>query len=296
MDIAYATQKQFERACLELLKDVSSLTKSKNLCLAGGSALNCVMNSVLLQSEYVENIFVPPVAGDSGASLGAALVVANKLGFTFDKLKTPFLGPEFANEDIKKDLDMLKLEYKFMEEELLLNYVATKILQGKIVGWFQGAHEFGPRALGNRSILANPQGPTMKDKINKVIKFRETFRPFAPSVTFEDAGKYFANIVPTPYMALTFDVKTNKLPAITHVDNTARVQTVTKEDNEIFYKLLKKLEEKTGIPVVLNTSLNIMGQPIACSPKDALTVYTATGMDIMVLGNYILEKNIEILK
>jgi|MDTC01.1.fsa_nt_gb carbamoyltransferase len=290
MNIAKSAQKQFEKACLELLKDLSSMVKSKNLCISGGSALNCVMNSVLLQSEYVDNIYVPPVAGDSGASLGSALFVANNLGFKFGKLKTSFLGPEYSNEEIKKDLDVLKLKYEYMDEEQLLDYISNKILEGKIIGWTQGRLEYGARALGNRSILANPQDSDMKDKINKLIKFRETFRPFAPSVTLETAGNYFKDAAPSPYMTLTFDVKTDKLPAITHVDNTARVQTVSKDDNELYYKLLKKLEEKSGIAVVLNTSLNIMGQPIVCSPKDALTVYGATGMDIMVLGNYVLSK------
>ena len=248
------------------------------------------MNSVLLQSEYIEKIFVSPVVGDSGASLGAALFVANKLGFKFGKFKTPFLGPEYSNEEIKKDLDMLKFKYQYMNKEQLLDYISNKILEGKIIGWFQGRLEFGARALGNRSILANPQDFTMKDKINKFIKFRETFRPFAPSVTLESAANYFVDVAPSPYMTFVFDVKTKKLPAITHVDNTARVHTVSREDNGLYYKLLKKLEEKSGMAVVLNTSLNIMGQPIACSPKDALAVYGATGLDMMVLGNYVLSK------
>lgn len=290
-DIAYAAQRQFEAACLAVLRDLSRLVPSRNLCLTGGSSLNCVMNSVLLQSEYVDNIFVPPAAGDNGTSLGSALAVANELGFKFSGLKTPFLGPEFTNEEIKKDLDILKLSYVYMEEAELLDYVASKIIDGKIVGWFQGRLEFGARALGNRSILANPQDPSMKDKLNKLIKFRETFRPFAPSVALEDADKYFFNLAPSPYMTLTFDVRVDNLPAITHVDKTARVQTVTKEDNELYYKLIKTIGEKTGVAIILNTSLNVMGQPIACTPKDALTVFGSTGMDIIVLGNYIISKH-----
>jgi carbamoyltransferase len=171
-----------------------------------------------------------------------------------------------------------------------LEYIATEITSGKIIGWFQGRAEFGARALGNRSILADPQDPGMQDKINKCIKFRESFRPFAPSVTLEDAHKYFKNPSPTPYMNLTFAVTTDKLPAITHVDGTARVQTVAREENPLYYKLIKKVGEKSGIPVVLNTSLNIMEQPMVCAPREALTVFGATGMDILVLNNYVLAK------
>lgn len=289
-NIAYAAQKQFEKACLSLLKDISSMVDSKNVCLAGGSALNAVMNSVLLQSEYADHVYVTPVAGDSGASLGAALVVANGLGFSFTKLQTPFLGPEFTNDEIKNTLDVLQLQYRYIGDEELFEYVAKNILKDKIVGWFQGRLEFGARALGNRSILANPASPIMRDTINKKIKFRESFRPFAPSVIEEKAYEYFENAAPSPYMTFTFDVKTEKLPAVTHVDGSARVHTVSKEQNPRYYALLKKLEEKSGIPIVLNTSLNIMDQPIVCAPRDAVTVFAATGMDMMVLGNYVLEK------
>jgi carbamoyltransferase len=166
-----------------------------------------------------------------------------------------------------------------------------RILNNEIVGWFQGRLEFGSRALGNRSILANPANLEMKDKLNRLIKFRETFRPFAPSVLEEDAEIYFKDFYKSPYMTLTFDVKTKKLPAITHVDNTARVQSVTRKENRIYYDLIKKMKEKSGMGVVLNTSLNIMNMPIACSPKDAISVFSGTGMDILVLGNYVLRKN-----
>ena len=291
MDIAYVTQRQFEKACLALLKEISREYDTKNLCLAGGSSLNCVMNSVLLDTEYVENIYIPHCAGDSGTSLGAAFIVANDLGFKIEPVKTPFLGPEFTNEQIKKDLDTLKLSYQYFEEDELLDHISSEIIKGKIIGWVQGRAEFGARALGNRSILANPADPQMKDKINKYIKFRETFRPFAPSVALEDAHKYFNNVYPAPYMNLTFEVTTDKLPAITHVDGSARVQTVSRKENELYYKLIQKMGEKTGIAMVLNTSLNIMGQPMVCSPKEALTVFGATGMDVIVLNNYVLTKS-----
>ena len=186
-DIAYAAQRQFEKACLALLKDLSGLVESRNFCLAGGSALNCVMASELLHSGYVDNMFIPPAADDPGTSIGAALVVASQMGFCFEGLKSPFLGPEYRNEQIKEDLDTLKLKYKYLNENELLDYVARKILEGKIIGWFQNKLEFGARARGNRSILANPQDPSMKDKINKYIKFRESFRPFAPSLVLLEA-------------------------------------------------------------------------------------------------------------
>lgn len=289
-NLAYAAQRQFEKACLALLKDISSTCSTKNLCLAGGSTLNCVMNSVLLETEYVENIYVPYGAGDAGTAFGAAFMIARELGFKIEKDQSPFWGPEYSNEQIKYDLDMLKLPYRRLEEEELLEYVSAEITRGKIIGWFQGRAEFGARALGNRSILADPKDPGMQDKINKCIKFRESFRPFAPSVTLEDAHNYFKNTYPTPYMNLTFKVTTDRLPAITHVDGTARVQTVSREDNPLYYKLIKKVGEKSGIPMVLNTSLNIMEQPIVCAPREALTVFGATGMDILVLNNYVLAK------
>jgi len=289
-NLAYAAQRQFEKACLALLKDISNTCSTKNLCLAGGSTLNCVMNSVLLETDYVDNIYVPYGAGDAGTAIGAAFMVAHELGFNIENGQSPFWGPEYSNTQIKNNLDMLKLSYRYLEEEALLDYISTEITRGKIIGWFQGRAEFGARALGNRSILADPQDPGMQDKINKCIKFRESFRPFAPSVTLEDAHNYFKNPYPTPYMNLTFDVTTKKLPAITHVDGTARVQTVTREENEIYYKLIKKVGEKSGIPIVLNTSLNIMEQPMVCAPREALTVFGATGMDILVLNNYVLTK------
>lgn len=290
-DIAYAAQKKLEEVCLELLKNLSDKEDSRNLCLSGGVALNCVMNSALLKSEYVENIFIPPVADDPGTAFGAALHVANNLGFKFEKLQSPYLGPNYTNREIKKDLDTLKLNYEYLNDNDLINFVVERILNNEIVGWFQGRLEFGSRALGNRSILANPANLEMKDKLNRLIKFRETFRPFAPSVLEEDAEIYFKDFYKSPYMTLTFDVKTKKLPAITHVDNTARVQSVTRKGNRIYYDLIKKMKEKSGMGVVLNTSLNIMNMPIACSPKDAISVFSGTGMDILVLGNYVLRKN-----
>ena len=290
MNIAYAVQRQFEKACVALLRDIYNYNNTKNLCLAGGSALNCVMNSVLLNTDYVEHIYIPCGAGDAGTALGAAFIVANELGLRINNTQPQFIGPGFSNAQIKHDLDTLKLSYRYLEEDEMLDFTTSEITKGRIVGWFQGRLEFGARALGNRSILADPRDPHMRDRINKLIKFRETFRPFAPSVTLEDAHKYFKNIYPTPYMNLTFEVITDRLPAITHVDGSARVQTVTKAENKLYYNLLKKMEEKTGLPVVLNTSLNIMEQPIVCTPKEALTVFGATGMDVMVLNNYVLEK------
>ncbi len=290
-DIAYATQRQFEKACLALLNDISTRSSTTNLCLAGGSTLNCVMNSVLFNTERVNHIFIPHAAGDAGTSLGAAFILASELGLDIKQVKSPFLGPEFTNEQIQNDLDTLKLSYKYFDNDDLVDYVSQAIIKGKIIGWFHGRTEFGARALGNRSILASPQDPGMRDKINKYIKFRETFRPFAPSVILEEAHLYFKNAYSTPYMNLTFEVITDKLPAITHVDGTARVQTVTLEENELYYMLLKKMGEKTGIPIVLNTSLNIMEQPMVSSPKEALMVFGSTGMDVMVLNNYVLSKS-----
>ena len=291
MDIAYGAQRVFERGCESLLNYLSSRFSTKNLCLSGGASMNCVMNSVLLSSKKVKDIFIPNCPGDSGNSIGAAYSLANRIGVKIKKNKSPFIGPSFSNQEIKRDLEKIKLNYQFLEETDLISFVAQEINNGKIIGWLQGKAEFGPRALGNRSILASPLDPNMKDKINSNIKFREGFRPFAPSVIMEEADKYFKNIYPTPYMNLTFEVKVDYLHAITHVDKSARVQTVTEDYNPLYYKLIKKFGEITGVPVILNTSLNIMGQPIVCTPKEALTVFGATGMDILVLGNYVLKKS-----
>lgn len=289
-DLAKTAQDQFEEACMALLKKISELNPSRNLCLSGGAALNCVANGRLLHSGLVDNIYVPPAPGDNGAALGAALQVGSQLGLTFSKLLSPFLGPSFDNNQIKEDLVTLKLPYRYFSDTTLLPYVAKEINRGKIIGWFQGRMEFGPRALGNRSILATPSDPAMKDKLNKYIKFRESFRPFAPSVIREAASTYFENASESPYMSFTFNVLSEKIPAVTHVDGTARVQTVSKSENPKYHALLKEVGKISGIPMVLNTSLNIMDQPIACTPKDALSIFGGTGIDMLVLDNYVLEK------
>ncbi len=286
-DLAAALQKRLEEAALSLLEYLYDHTGYKKLCLAGGVALNCVMNSVLLQSEFVKDIFIQPAAGDAGTSLGAALYILGK----HVEFKGNYFGPEYSNESIKHELDEAKLNYEYVED--IEKRTTELIAQGKIVGWFQGKVEWGPRALGNRSILADPSDPEMKDKINYYVKHREPWRPFAPSMLEEAKDKYLENAYTSPYMILSFFVRENKVSEMIsaiHVDRSARVQTVSKEYNKKYYKLIKEFKKLTGIPVVLNTSFNVAGEPIVCSPKDALGTFFKSGMDYLAIGNYLVRK------
>ena len=279
-------------------KEKTGLTK---LCLAGGVALNCVTNSVLINSQLFDEIYVPPAAGDPGTAIGAALYKHCHLegnSFNHKNKKLPFYGPSFNENDILKVLDKYKskVEFQKIENDEYITLAAENIYSGNIIAWMQGPMEFGPRALGNRSILADPRCPYMRDRINKAVKKRESFRPFAPSVKLEKAHIYFDvnQGVEFPYMLFTAQVKEEHketLPAITHVDGSARIQTVNKEDHPLYWQLINEFEKKSNIPILLNTSFNVKGQPIVSSPEDAVKTLLSTDIDALFMGQYYVTKS-----
>ena len=288
--LAISVQVAFEKALIVSVKNLKKLTNSDTVALVGGSALNCVANGILLKEKIFSNIYVPPIASDAGCSLGAAYYIASKeKEKPIEALSNPYLGPEFSNDEVKKWLVTLKIKYEYIDN--IAKTAAQDIAKSKLVGWFQGRSEFGPRALGNRSILANPADKNIKDKINKYVKFRETFRPFAPSVIHEKAYKYFKNYTETPFMTLVFDlIDTESYPAITHVDGTGRVQSIHKDINPLYYNLVEELEKITGVAMVLNTSFNINTQPIVNTPHEAIYTFFSSGLDVLYIGNYRVEK------
>jgi len=293
-DIAAGLQKTLEKALISVINSLYSQTNCKNLCLAGGVALNSVANSMILKKTHFQKIFIQPAAGDAGDSLGSALYLYHqKLDKKRNNIMTDdYLGPGFSSDEIKNQLDHAKITYKYKKEIALEG--AKLISQGKIIGWFQGRMEFGPRALGNRSILADPRIPKMKEILNNRVKQRENFRPYAPSVLIENYKEWFEGNHPSPFMLLVSKVKTSKkslIPAIVHVDGTARVQTVNKTTNPLFWQLINHFKNITGIPMVLNTSFNLRGEPIVCSIKDALHCFFTSGMDYLILGNYLIKKS-----
>jgi len=287
-DVAASVQYTLEKVLLHLV----DLYKPDNLCLAGGVALNCVANGKLITSGKIKDIFIQPSASDAGAAIGAAIKMAMDDGHKFNwKMDHIYYGPEFTNEQIEKSIKLCKLEYEYHDD--ITGLAADLISRGKIIGWLQGRMEGGPRALGNRSILADPRNPKMKDKLNNEVKHREPWRPFCPSILNEDRAKYFDFDHESPFMILAFDVKEEKreeIPAVVHVDGTARPQTVTKEQNPVYYKLLKAFKQQTGVPVLINTSFNIKGEPIVCTPEDAIRCFFGTGIDALIMGNYLLKK------
>lgn len=291
-DIAASIQKIIEDVILKMAFHVYKETKMKNLCLAGGVSLNCVANSRILNEGPFENIFIQPASGDAGGAIGAAYVAYHHYFNQKDRhpLKSLYLGPSFTEKQIIDSFLKYNVEHKKLNIEDLIQITAKLLSEGKVIGWFQGRMEFGPRALGNRSILADPRRPEMKDIVNKRVKFRETYRPFAPSVTFEDIDKYFEIKIESPYMLFVAKVKSDKIPAVTHVDNTARLQTLKRQDNPLFYDLLKAFEKITGIPVLLNTSFNLKGEPIVCTPEDAVKTFLKSGLDYLIIGNFIASK------
>ena len=319
MDIAASIQSVTEEIILKLTRDIASKYRTKNLCMAGGVALNCVANGKVLKDKKIENIWVQPAAGDAGGSLGAALAywhheLKKKRSINLiDSMKGSYLGPKFDNEDIKKELKILNANFKECKEDDLLEIISKELSEEKTVGWFQGRMEFGPRALGGRSILADPRSTNIQKELNLKVKFRESFRPFAPSIVIEELKNWFDLNKPSPYMLLVADIKKeiqismtpeqenlfgidklnitrSKIPAVTHVDYSARIQTVHKETNQKYYKLLKKFQEKTGCPILVNTSFNIRGEPIVCTVKDAFSCFMGTDLDILVCENIILFK------
>ncbi|MBN1592394.1 MAG: carbamoyltransferase [Candidatus Coatesbacteria bacterium] len=294
-DLAASLQKTLEEILLRICRQIRKETNRENICIAGGIGLNSCSNGRILREGPFENIFVQPAAGDAGCSLGAALYASCQLL----GVKRPMpmssdrLGPSFKCDAIARFLDVRKVAYRKLDGDDLVDSVARLIADGKIVGWFQGRMEFGPRALGGRSILANPLLPDIKSRVNSKVKFREAFRPFGASVPEEDVHRYFACDRPSPFMMFVVDVRPEhhrSLSGITHVDGTCRIQTVSREYDERYHAILRRFGELTGYPVVLNTSFNIKGDPIVCSPNDALECFLKTGIDALVMEDLLLEK------
>ena len=292
MDFAASGQKLLEKIICHLAELLYKTTGSRNLCIAGGVGLNCVANAALRELSFIDNIFIHPAATDAGLAMGSTLKVALDNGFKFGRLKHAYWGTGYSNKEIENVLKQVKCHYKHYAD--VSKFIARKISQGFIVGWFQGRMEYGPRALGSRSILADPRQKNMKDKVNQIIKFRESFRPFAPSVLEEQAGAYFKNAIESPFMTLKFDViekKRKEIPAVVHVDGTSRIQTVTEEGNPLYYRLIEEFYRITGVPVLLNTSFNIREEPIVCTPYQAVSAFYESGLDYLVIGDFILKKS-----
>ncbi len=320
MDIAASIQTVIEEIVLKLTSSIAKEYKIKNLCLAGGVALNCVANGKILKNKIFENIWIQPAAGDAGGSLGAALAFwykeLNQPRKTSikDKMKGAYLGPSFNDEEIENKLKLFKANYSKLSNDNLIETVAKELANQKTVGWFQGRMEFGPRALGCRSIIADPRSEKMQKELNLKVKFRESFRPFAPSVLKEDFNKWFELDCDSPYMLLVanvkkeiqipmskadeklfgidqLNIKRSSIPAVTHVDYSARIQTVEEETNPKYHKLISKFKELTNCPILVNTSFNVRGEPIVCSIEDAFNCFMGTNLDILVCENFILYKD-----
>ena len=320
MDIASSIQSVIEEIVLKLAKSIAKDFGSKNLCMAGGVALNCVANGKILKNKIFEKIWIQPAAGDAGGALGAALALWHKelkkerISYHKDKMQGSYLGPSFNDSEIEKSLNILGAKYTKLSEEELLFATAKELSQEKTIGWFQGRMEFGPRALGSRSIIADPRSDKMQKLLNLKIKFRESFRPFAPSVLREDLSDWFEINCDSPYMLLVADinkskrremttedkklfgieklnVKRSEIPAITHVDYSARIQTVHEETNPKYYKLLQNFKKITNCPVIVNTSFNVRGEPIVCTVQDAFKCFMGTDLDLLVCGNFMLYKD-----
>lgn len=291
-NLAAAIQCVTEEIFLKLAAHIKSLTQCHNLCISGGCALNCSAMGKIKASGLFTNVFVPFAPGDDGGAIGAALAFHTLASDTrFLSNVSPYQGCNYENEEVEKAIKDEGLEFYFAQEDSLYDKIAVSLSHGKIVGWFQGRMEFGPRALGNRSILADPRAHSMKERVNAKVKYREAFRPFAPVVTQDDASRFFEDYY-SPFMMSTTLVKQGitLIPAVTHVDNTARIQTVTNVSNLRLYQLLKAFEKYAGIPILLNTSFNVMGEPIVCTPVDAIKTFKASGLDILVINNYIVKK------
>ncbi len=292
-DIAYEAQDALERSANAIVDRLLEQTSTDNICLAGGVCLNCKMNGVIRSNPRVKNIFIQPASNDAGAALGAALALSARLGEDPRfRLEHTYWGPNFSDEKIGAALDKYKLPYKKVDN--IEGVVARSLAEGKLVGWFQDRMEMGARALGNRSILADPRRPDVKDRLNSQVKHREGFRPFAPSILEEAKGRFLEEAGDSPFMILAFKAREDALdqiPGVVHVDGTVRPHTVRKECNPRYWKLIKEFESITGIPVVLNTSFNVRGEPIVCSPSDAIRCFYGTGLDILAIGDFLLNKS-----
>ena len=320
MDIAASIQKVTEEIMINLAKSIRKEYGIKNLGLAGGVALNCVANGKILKEKIFDNIWIQPAAGDAGGSLGAALALwyidqKNKRSVNpKDDMKGSYLGTEFTQDEIEKELKTLGANFETLKYNQLIEKTAELLSNQKAIGWFQGRMEFGPRALGSRSILGDPRSDDMQKNLNLKVKYRESFRPFAPSILREDLNNWFNLDVDSPYMLLVSDInfekkidmteeqkklfgidklniKRSQIPAVTHVDYSSRIQTVTRETNKSYYDLISKFKEKTGCPVVVNTSFNVRGEPIVNTPTDAFNCFMGTELDYLIIGNCILDKS-----
>mgnify|MGYP000692652975 FL=1 len=320
MDIAASIQKVTEDVMIKLIKSLKKEFNISNLCLAGGVALNCVANGKILKEKIFDNIWVQPAAGDAGGSLGAALALwhieqnnSRKVDLN-DSMQGSYLGPEYSQKDIEEQLDKAGAKYEIFKDQELLDKTATDLSKEEAVGWFQGRMEFGPRALGGRSILGDPRSEKMQKNLNLKVKYRESFRPFAPSILKEDLSEWFDINVDSPYMLMVaninkdktikmtqdqknlfgidkLNVKRSEIPAVTHVDYSARIQTVHKETNERYFRVIEKFKEKTNCPILVNTSFNVRGEPIVNTPLDAFNCFMGTDLDKLVIGNCYLDKN-----
>ena len=292
-NVAYAVQDACEAAMMNVVRMAVEKTHSRNLCLAGGVALNSKANGKIAASGLVDKIFVQPAASDDGVALGAALApyLENGRRLPSKPMRHAYLGPEFDDAAIESALRTYKLRYTRVSDPAAT--AAELLSQGQILGWFQGRMEFGPRALGSRSILADPRDPEMNTKVNNAVKFREWWRPFAPSLKKESAGQYLESATDSPFMILTAQVRSEKrsvIPAVTHVDGSARPQTVEKEINPLYWRLLDEFENRTGVPVVMNTSFNLRGEAIVHTPTDAARTFYSSGMDALVIGSFLVQK------
>lgn len=320
MDLARSIQWVTEEIILRMARHVHQQTGQSNLCLAGGCALNCVANGRLLREGPFRQMWIQPAAGDAGGALGAALAAwhmfaegERQTDGVHDRQQGSYLGPAFSNEEIEQYLASVGAAFRRMGQQELLDFVATLLAQQQVVGWFQGRMEFGPRALGNRSILADARSSSMQEVVNHKIKFRESFRPLAPSVLEEHAEHYFEIQCPSPYMLLVARVAVEKrlplknseqvlegierrkaarstIPAVTHVDYSARLHTVDRTRNPLFYELIEAFRKRTGCPVIVNTSFNVRGEPIVCTPEDAYLCFMSTDMDYLAMGDFVLDK------
>ncbi len=321
MDIASSIQNVLEEIVIKIVTDISNTTGERNLCLAGGVALNCVANGKIIRSNLFDDIWIQPAAGDSGGALGAALAVYHlmldgprNVTAGEDAMQGSFLGPKFENFQVSQKLMDAGAVFHQLSENEMIDRTAQALASGSAIGWVQGRMEFGPRALGNRSILADPRSPQMQKDLNLKIKFRESFRPFAPSILEEDVSEWFNYDKKSPYMLIVAEINDekkvsekikqdtlfgidqlnvvrSKVPAVTHVDYSSRLHTVNESTSPLFHRLIEKFKEITGFPILVNTSFNIRGEPIVCSPEDAFRCFMGTNLDMLVVGNIVLFKN-----
>jgi carbamoyltransferase len=319
MDVAASLQAVLDEAMLRMTRNLASETGSRNLCLAGGVALNCVANGKVLRDGSFENIWIQPAAGDAGGAVGSALAAYHlfkghpRKTNGADGMSGSYLGPSFAQTEIERRMSAAGAKFAVLGEDEMVEATAQALAGQKAVGWFQGRMEFGPRSLGARSILGDPRSPGMQRNLNLKVKYRESFRPFAPAVLREDVAEWFEHSADSPYMLIVADVRKDKrrqmtaaeqalfgidklnvsrseIPAVTHIDYSARIQTVHSETNPLFHKLLGRFKALTGCPILVNTSFNVRGEPIVCTPEDAFRCFMGNELDMLVVGNCVLQK------